>query len=307
LLQLLTTAYGPEMSQIFISYRRHDDSHAAGRLYNELVPLVDRDRIFMDVDAIPPGADFVEVQDQKIATCEVLLAIIGPRWLDAKDEFGCRRIDRPDDFVRIEIAAALNRKIPVVPVLMDDALMPDAENLPDDLKALARCQAAVLSHRNFRTDVKRLVLQLALRSPERSEGSREPVATPKHPVLTSCPVVGNTIWTISPSEQDVIAALDELVSGSSQILRYDRGIDFIQIGTGTGDDGRLILPITFDVEVSVSLSSTYQELYEVIEETVGDPFNGFANVDRVKQLFLSWINSHQLPSDVKLIIKTDWR
>lgn len=101
-------ALGHPMSQVFISYRRQDQSHAAGRLYSELAGA---DRIFMDVDAIPLGVDFVEVLERKVATCEVLLAVIGSGWLDAKDEAGCRRLDRSDDFVRIEFASALKRQI----------------------------------------------------------------------------------------------------------------------------------------------------------------------------------------------------
>src|SRR5262245_13625176 len=158
------------MSQIFISYRRQDQSHAAGRLYSELASLIGAERIFMDVDAIPLGVDFVEILEQKVAICEVLLAVIGSGWLDAKDEVGCRRLDRSDDFVRIEIASALKREIRVVPVLVDGAQMPEAKDLPDALKRLARRQATVLSHRTFRTDVERLVKKLALRPPEQWKG-----------------------------------------------------------------------------------------------------------------------------------------
>jgi len=121
-----------------------------------------RERIFMDVDAIPPGADFVDVLGEKVAACGVLLAVIGPDWLDARDATGQRRLDDPNDFDRVEIAAALQRKIPVVPILLDNTPMPRADTLPDELKPLARRNAVPLSHLRFSSDVARLVERLKL-------------------------------------------------------------------------------------------------------------------------------------------------
>jgi hypothetical protein len=92
---------------IFISYRRDDSRHAAGRLVDRLAQAYHRDQLFMDVDAIEPGLDFLKVINEKVAACDVLLAVIGPAWLEARDEVGARRLDNPDDFVRLEIEAAL--------------------------------------------------------------------------------------------------------------------------------------------------------------------------------------------------------
>lgn len=149
-------------SDVFISYRRNDNSHAAGRLFSELSHMMPRERIFMDVDAIPPGADFVDVLGQRVAACGVLLAVIGPDWLDARDATGQRRLDDPHDFVRVEISAALQRTIPVVPVLLDDTPMPRADMLPDELKPLARRNAVTVSHLRFSSDVERLAERLGL-------------------------------------------------------------------------------------------------------------------------------------------------
>lgn len=140
------------MSLIFISYRRGDASHAAGRLYRELIDGFGRDAVFMDVDSIPPGADFVQYLEEKVAACKIMLAIIGGDWIDTVDEGGARRIESPLDFVRIEIEAALSRKIPVIPVLIDDTVMPKSEQLPDALQTLARRQALRISHTHFRAD-----------------------------------------------------------------------------------------------------------------------------------------------------------
>src|SRR5262245_46730469 len=104
---------------LFISYRRDDSAGHAGRVYDRLEREFGRDRLVMDVDSIPLGANFLKVIGEEVAKCDVLLAIIGPGWLDARDEKGIRRLDNPDDFVRIEIATALKRAIPVIPILLE--------------------------------------------------------------------------------------------------------------------------------------------------------------------------------------------
>lgn len=152
-------------SKIFISYRRDDSAAAAGRLNDRLEQEFGRESLFMDVDAIPFGVDFVEVLSAEVAKCDVLLAIIGPSWLDARDEDGNRRLDSEHDFVRIEIAAALNRNIPVIPILLEGTRVPKAERLPDELKSLARRNALDVRHASFRSDMDRLVRALRGISP----------------------------------------------------------------------------------------------------------------------------------------------
>jgi formylglycine-generating enzyme required for sulfatase activity len=147
-------------TKVFISYRRDDSAGHAGRVHDRLVQELGRDVLFMDVDGIPLGADFVEVLRAEVAACDVLLAIIGPDWLEALDEAGNRRLENAHDFVRIEIATALKRGIPVIPILLEGTAMPEAEHLPDDLKALARRQALDVSHASFQTDLDKLVRQL---------------------------------------------------------------------------------------------------------------------------------------------------
>jgi hypothetical protein len=121
---------------IFINYRRDDSSSAAGRLYDRLSSHFASNQIFIDVDNLAPGVDFVEAIEQSVGSCDVLIAVIGGRWLISSDEEGRRRLDNPDDFVRIEIATALKRGIRVIPVLVEGALMPRSRDLPDDLKSL---------------------------------------------------------------------------------------------------------------------------------------------------------------------------
>lgn len=146
------------MIYIFISYRRRSDAHPAARLRSELERLLSRDRIFMDVRNIPPGAVFDEKLREELSKCSALLAVIGPGWLDAAAR---RRLDDPDDWVRVEIATALKRNIQVVPVLLDDVSMPQPEILPDDLRPLARRNAFSVRHESFESDVESLLRKLA--------------------------------------------------------------------------------------------------------------------------------------------------
>ena len=118
------------MKGIFISYRREDSAGYAGRLYDRLATQFGADNVFMDVEGIEPGVDFVDAIGRAVGSCEVLIVIIGREWLSAGHE-GKRRIDDPSDFVRIETAAALVRGIRVVPVLVEGAAMPRADELPD--------------------------------------------------------------------------------------------------------------------------------------------------------------------------------
>ncbi|MGC2577178.1 MAG: toll/interleukin-1 receptor domain-containing protein, partial [Terrimicrobiaceae bacterium] len=110
--------------QIFINYRRDDSSASAGRIYDRLNSHFASNHILMDVDNLDPGVDFVDAIEESVGSCDVLIAVIGKHWLISSDEEGRRRLDNPEDFVRIEIATALKRGVRVIPVLVDGALMP---------------------------------------------------------------------------------------------------------------------------------------------------------------------------------------
>ena len=144
-------------SRIFVSYRRDDARGDAGRLTDNLKLHFGDKQIFRDVEAIEAGVDFVEAINSAVSQCAVLLAIIGPNWLRLTDSQGRRRLDDPNDFVRLEIAAALQRNIRVVPVLVGGAVMPKAEDLPPGLETLARRQAHELSDGRWDFDVGQLV------------------------------------------------------------------------------------------------------------------------------------------------------
>lgn len=143
------------MGNAFISYRRDDAAGYARAIYEELSERFTSEHIFMDVDAIEPGLPFDEVIRTAVARCEVLLVLIGARWLDPQAD-GSRRIDDERDFVRLEIAAALTRNIRVIPVLLDGVEMPSESALPEALRALAWRNAIEVSNSRFSADLKRL-------------------------------------------------------------------------------------------------------------------------------------------------------
>jgi hypothetical protein len=145
------------MARIFISYRRKDGSGSAGRLHDRLRERYGRDNVFMDVDSIEPGLDFIEVIERTVGSCDVLIALIGRQWLTITEADGQRRIDDPQDFVRHEVATALKRNIRVIPALIQNARMPRAEELPEVLKPLTRRNALELSDTHFHRDVDSLI------------------------------------------------------------------------------------------------------------------------------------------------------
>jgi len=142
-------------ANIFINYRREDSSGHAGRLFDALSGHF-AGRLFMDIDTLQPGVDFVDAIEQAVGSCEVLIVVIGREWLTIHDAAGHRRLDDPADFVRLELESALARNIRVIPVLVQDAPMPRAEELPPSLARLARRNAIELSDARWAHDVQRL-------------------------------------------------------------------------------------------------------------------------------------------------------
>jgi hypothetical protein len=147
-------------AKIFLNYRRGDDPGNTGRLFDRLQDAFSPEQLFLDVDNIAPGLDFVRVLEDRVAECEIVLAIIGKGWIDARDEKGLRRLDNPTDFVRVEIESALNLGKRVIPVLVGDAHMPHPDELPEALRPLARRNAVRLTHERFRADTEGLVKAL---------------------------------------------------------------------------------------------------------------------------------------------------
>ncbi len=146
---------------VFISYRRNDEPGSAQALFARLEAAFPADTLFMDVTGVSAGDDFEIMLREKIKSCDVLLAVIGPGWFGAAPGAGKRRLDDARDFVRIEIASALRLRKHVIPVLVRDMRMPEAAELPKDLQPLATRQAVQLRHDHYGADVAGLVQQVS--------------------------------------------------------------------------------------------------------------------------------------------------
>ena len=144
------------MGGIFISYRRHDSAGWTGHLAERLKQCFVPDQIFMDIEKIEAGTDFVEAIESAVGSCNVLLAVIGPAWLNSTDANGRRRLDNPEDYIRLEIATALHRNIRVIPVLVGGAVMPESSELPGDLQPLTRRQAHELTDNRWEYDTEQM-------------------------------------------------------------------------------------------------------------------------------------------------------
>ena len=149
-----------ENDQIFISYRRDDSAGYVRALYDRLVEHFGEEQVFMDVDDIDPGLPFDEAIKYALDQCKVLLVVIGRRWMEKKDGKE-PRINDPEDFVRIEISAALLRNIHVIPVLVNGTSMPGEEELPEPLRALAKRNAIEVSNSRFDSDTDTLIAAIS--------------------------------------------------------------------------------------------------------------------------------------------------
>jgi len=159
---------GKNMGMIFISYRREDCASQAGRLCDWLGVTFGVNQVFMDIDTIGPGADFVKVIQNAVASCNVLIAMIGKNWLTITDSSGRRRLENPDDYVCLEISTALDQNKLVIPLLVQGATMPRSDDLPHPLAGLVTRNAYEISDARWKQEVTVLVekLQGMLNSPD---------------------------------------------------------------------------------------------------------------------------------------------
>ena len=157
---------------IFISYRRGETAAYAGWLEDTLSQHFGQQKVFRDVDSIEPGLNFAEVIERAVDSCEVLIAVIGENWLTVVDKNDRPRLQNPHDYVRIEIATALKRNIRVIPLLVQGATMPDADELPEDLAPLAQRNAVEARDITWKDDVRRVVATLENVLDSKEEGGR---------------------------------------------------------------------------------------------------------------------------------------
>jgi uncharacterized membrane protein YhaH (DUF805 family) len=207
---------GVATGRIFICYRRGDSQAAAGRLYDQLLQHFNRDQLFMDVDAIEPGVDFVKSLDEQVANCTAFIAVIGPGWLTARSNNRKLRLHNPSDYVRVEIESALKRDVRVIPVLVDGASMPRSSDLPPSLQELARRNAKEIAHHRFAADCDDLARHIKC--------AIEVVITPSVPTR----LVAN--YSVSQREAGAILSWPQILfsfKGRISRLQYLIGVIFV--------------------------------------------------------------------------------
>lgn len=168
------------MGGIFVSYRREDAAPWAGRIYDALSNYWGRENVFMDIDRIALGEDFRKVINRTVSESDVVLVIIGPKWLTLTNESGTRRLDDEADVHRTEVVTALERDARVIPVLVGGASVPRTSELPEDLQDLIYRNAAILEDRRFVADMQMLndsltilATQLVAERKDREQRDRE--------------------------------------------------------------------------------------------------------------------------------------
>ena len=166
------------MGNVFISYRRAETAGEARALFKDLAAALGSDSVFMDVDTIALGRDFREIVREHLASSDIMLALVGRDWVGIKDAAGCKRLEDPKDFVRLEIEAALKRGIPVIPVLVQGAQMPTTDQLPPEIRNFTFRNAFELSHNRWESDVRELLRRLAL---HRQDAGVNVESAPPHP------------------------------------------------------------------------------------------------------------------------------
>lgn len=248
---------GASLRSLFLSYRRQDSQGEAGRLFDDLAAQFGEDAVFMDVSALEPGRDFRKAIDQNVGCCSALLVLIGQDWLEARDHSGNRRLDDPNDFVRIEVASALRRDIPVIPVLLRGARMPQPDELPDDLRELAYRNAVELTHMRWRSDVQLLIHALRHHlEPTTAPGSPQPSLSRDSSALPPSSRTPNPDATEYRSPTSTAVIPSETIQRAGQEL------------------ANYIGPIA-DVVVrrAAKRSSSVREMYQIAAQEIEDPLD----------------------------------
>ncbi|HJP65516.1 MAG TPA: toll/interleukin-1 receptor domain-containing protein [Actinomycetota bacterium] len=256
---------------IFISYRRDDTRYVAGRLYDRLINTFGKDRIFRDVYSIPAGEDFPTWIKEAVSSANVVVALIGDRWATIASKEHERRIDDPEDWVRLEIATALEHETLVVPVLVEGAAMPDPRDLPEPLRALARHQTVSLSDEHFDADVAELIRVLRNRVPgfgsATVEGEFRQLGTfHLHVDGGDQPYIENLLGQLKPEFPSKLTRVLASIEGAQQNNSdFDESYRHHTPGAGEGDG--------FSV-FSTTLLGTGAKLTADAFETIGEIIDG---------------------------------
>ena len=209
------------MSKIYLSYRRMDAAGYAGRLFDHLGHHFGPGSVFMDISGITRGQDFAQVIESALNACDVVLVLIGSTWATSMGQNGRRRLDDPEDWVRLEVAAALRRNVLVVPVLVEGARIPDPASLPEELRPLCRRNACELSDLRWSYDVGELVKDL-----EKTVGSSKEIPRAKskrlrwltRSIIILVPLLGMAIFALNrnrPAQSNSVTSTPKAIQTSA--------------------------------------------------------------------------------------------
>jgi predicted nucleotide-binding protein len=224
---------------VFVSYRRQESRDFAGRLADHLANHFGEGQVFIDVDTIEPGADFAIEISRAVAVCEVLLAVIGPTWLTATDERGVRRLDDPEDIVRLEIEAALARDVRVIPILVEGTVMPGRSDLPESLAGLARRRALLIRHESFHSDVGLLVTaieRVLAAAPGTGTAASGPDASGNEPARVKAELMSDPGSTLS----DSFFGNEEEAAEDDSTSQLEKASPAKSVGAGGPGDNRSV-------------------------------------------------------------------
>src|SRR5215471_3944124 len=226
-------------SAVFISYRREDSAGYAGRLFDRLVARLGRDHVFRDIEDIAPGDDFVDSIRQLLTTCDVVLVIIGPRWLTATDQQGRKRLEDSKDLVRAEIEQGLERKIRIIPVLLPGTSMPSENDLPAVLAPIAQFNAMEIRESSFEHDVEKLIEAMGRR---RRRGWRSVTrASYVYPSLIGAALVLSLAWFFWPNPQLFMTPERARLRLTATGLNYDANTFVRRANEGDSEAVKLFL------------------------------------------------------------------
>lgn len=258
---------GNSSDRIMISYRREDSAAITGRIYDRLVLRYSREAIFKDVDSIPLGANFKQHLDSVITQCGVLLVVIGHKWLNVNDIAGKRRLNNPRDVVRIEIESALQRNIPVIPLLVQNTMMPADADLPPTLKELAYRNGTVIGDDpHFHDDMDRLIRNLDKLLPPSSDQAAQAqphTAAPEQTtVSTSSPEINQPVIISKGKPQAAPQTAPQTASHTGFLRqRFNRLMRFKDSISKAGL--KLIIPIVIIVILIVEIAIKNSDVYHL--------------------------------------------
>lgn len=208
------------MATIFINYRRSDSRGTTFALREKLLKHFKENELFLDIEGLGGGEDFVNALAKTVSLADVMVVIIGPQWLDARDAEGNPRLHQPDDFVRIEIASAIAQEKKILPVLLEGAQMPSAEDLPNDMKDLSRRNAVELRLNRIEDDAREIAKTLKELVPDKNVSQKKMVRTAAGAAAAALicgtlagPYLSNwsgVEWAPNPAKADLQTALADL-------------------------------------------------------------------------------------------------